>query len=449
MLRQVIKLYWLMKSRRGRTAIAFTAVITASFFVSLIITTATRADDHLLYSPDELAAILRHASPVSPPRDATNKVADDPRASKLGQFLFFDTRLSSKGRFSCASCHHADRAFTDGRKVAEAIAVGTRNTPTLLNAANGQWFFLDGRADTMWAQVLQVIENPREFDGDRLAVAHTIVADPALRQAYEEVFGKLPPLSDLVRFPPHASPTGVEHSPSKRAWEEMSEVDKDAVNRVFSNVGKAIAAYERRLVSHQSAFDRYAKALRTGDVAGQTMLPPAAKRGLKLFVGAGRCELCHSGPDFTDGQFHNVGLPILAAAEADDGRESGIASLLSNPFNAAGRYSDQPGGQRAQRLKFLPSLQAVRGAFKTPTLRNVALTGPYFHDGRFDTLEQVVKFYADGKAGTGGRIVGTREGTLNLIPQFTSGEIADLVAFLRTLNNPPLPEALRTPPATP
>jgi cytochrome c peroxidase len=175
--------------------------------------------------------------------------------------------------------------------------------------------------------------------------------------------------------------------------------------------------------------------LRTGDVIGQTVLSPAAKRGLKLFVAAGQCELCHSGPNFTDGQFHNVGLPILAAAEVDDGRESGIASLLSNPFNAAGRYSDQPGGQTAQRLKFLPSPETMRGAFKTPTLRNVALTGPYFHDGRFDTLEQVVKVYADGKAGTGGRTVGTREGTLDLIPQLTSAEITDLVAFLRTLNS--------------
>jgi cytochrome c peroxidase len=411
--------------------------------------TATRADDRQLYNPDELAAILRHAAPVSPLPDATNKVADDLRAAKLGQFLFFDTRLSSKARFSCASCHHVDRAFTDGRKVAEAIAVGTRNTPTLLNAANSQWFFLDGRADTMWAQVLQVIENPREFDGDRLAVAHTIAGDPALRQAYEEVFGKLPPLSDHVRFPLHASPTGAERSPLKRAWDGMTEADKHAVNRVFSNVGKAIAAYERRLVSHGSPFDRYAEALRTGDVAGQRVLSPAAKRGLKLFVGAGQCELCHSGPNFTDGQFHNLGLPILAAAEVDDGRESGITSLLSNPFNAAGSYSDQPSGQSAQRLKFLPSPEAMRGTFKTPTLRNVALTGPYFHDGRFDTLAQVVKFYADGRKATRGRSVGTREGTLDLIPQFTSAEMADLVAFLRTLSSPLLPEVLRTPPAMP
>jgi cytochrome c peroxidase len=422
------------------------AVATAA---GLAVAGAARANDRALYTADELAAIVRHTSPdLAPPTDPTNRVADDPRAAAFGQFLFFDARLSVNGKFSCASCHQPQRAFTDGRALAKTLAIGTRNTPTLLNAADNHWFFWDGRADTMWAQVLQVIENPREFGGDRLHVAHAIDADPALRRAYESLFGKLPPLSDMSRFPAHARPTAGESS-AARAWAAMSEADRIAVNRVFSNVGKAIAAYERRLISRNSPFDRYAAALRSGDVAGQKLLSPAAKRGLKLFVGRAQCELCHSGVDFTDGEFHNVGLPLMAGMAADAGRQDGIRLLAGNPFNAAGRYSDRTDGPVAKRLAFLPAPQDMRGAFKTPSLRNVARTAPYLHDGRSSTLQQVVQFYADGKAASKGKLIGEREGTLDLIPHLTPADVADLVAFLKTLDSAPLPPALTQPPGLP
>jgi cytochrome c peroxidase len=411
---------------------------------------AAPANDRSLYTPDELAAIARHAAPLSaPPADPTNKFADDKRAAALGQFLFFDKRFSAGARFSCASCHQPARAFTDGRKLAKAIAVGTRNAPTLLDAADNHWFFWDGRADTLWAQPLQVIENPREFGGDRLAVAHTIYDGGALRHAYEEIFGKLPPLSDRRRFPTHARPDADKEQALARAWDGMTAADRDACNRIVSNVGKALAAYERRLVGRDSPFDRYARALQSGDRAGQTLLSASAKRGLKLFVGRGHCDLCHSGPDFTDGQFHNVGLPVLAGMQADPGRAEGIRALKANPFNAAGRYSDQPHGPAAKRLAFLPAPKDMLGAFKTPSLRNVARTAPYLHDGRFATLRQVVQFYADGKKAGRGKLIGEREGTLDLIPHFTPAEVGDLVAFLKTLNSAALPPALTRRPAAP
>jgi cytochrome c peroxidase len=438
-----------VKLRINRAARRFAVLAAIALIPVFAATIAARADDHSLFTTDELASIQRHTGPVSPPADLTNKVADDPRAARFGQFLFFDNRLSSHARFSCASCHQPEHSFTDGRKVAKGVALGTRNTPTLLNAADNHWFFWDGRADTMWSQVLQVIENPREFGGDRLAVVHAINDDPALDQAYTRIFGALPPLSDQARFPPHASPIGLEGTSSVRTWAAMSDRDKVSVNRVFSNAGKALAAYERRLVSHGSPFDRYAHALQSADEAGEAALTPAAKRGLKLFVGAGQCDLCHSGADFTDGQFHNVGLPTLPGEEDDVGREAGIRILLANPFNAAGPYSDAPHGQRAQRVQFLAPPEAMLGAFKTPTLRNIALTGPYFHDGRFATLGEAVKFYADGKIASRGRMVGMREATLDLVPHFTPGQIDDLVAFLKTLNSPPLPEALIQKPVTP
>lgn len=155
------------------------------------------------------------------------------------------------------------------------------------------------------------------------------------------------------------------------------------------------------------------------------------------------------GPDFTDGQFHNLGLPVLAGEAVDTGRAGGLRSLRSDSFNAAGRYSDQRHGQAAKRLSFLPPPETVLGAFKTPTLRNVARTAPYGHDGRFATLTRVLQFYAQGKAASHGHLVGKREDTLMLIPHFTANEIADLVAFLRTLNSAPLPKALISAPAQP
>jgi hypothetical protein len=148
-------------------------------------------DDRDLYTPEELAAIYRH-SPLGPtPPDPTNHVADNAQAASLGQYLFFDGRFSPNGKISCASCHQAALSFTDGRALAEGIAVGTRNSPTLLNAAFGQWYFLDGRSDSLWSQALQPFENPKEIGGDRRQIVEAVSHDPALRQAYERVFGPL------------------------------------------------------------------------------------------------------------------------------------------------------------------------------------------------------------------------------------------------------------------
>ncbi len=401
------------------------------------------------YTQAELAAIRRHAAASTQlPPDPTDRVSDDPRAAALGQFLFFDRRLSANGKFSCASCHRPSLAFTDGRRFAKALGVDPRNTPTLINAADDRWFFRDGRADSMWSQTLDVMEDPRELGNDRLHLAHTIHSDAELRRAYESIFGELPSLSDRSRFPAHGTPKAPGQSDKARAWRRMSAPDRKAVDRVFADVGKALEAYERRLISRDSPFDRFAEALRTGDTAGRKLLSPAARRGLKLFVGNARCELCHSGKDFTDGAFHNVGLATLAGEAADTGREKGIRELLTSPFNAAGSYSDAPHGETAQRLGFQPSPKSMRGAFKTPTLRNVALTAPYFHDGRFATLKKVVEIYAKGPA-KDARIVGTRERTLDLIPHLTPAQVNDLVAFLKTLNSEPLPAALTKPPAHP
>lgn len=401
------------------------------------------------YSTSELAAIYRHSPLGNLLAGGTDSVADSAPAAALGQMLFFDAGLSANGKVSCASCHQPAHAFTDGRALATGLAVGTRNTPTLLDAALGHWFFLDGRTDSLWSQALQPLENEREFGGDRLAIAHHVAADPVLRAAYRQVFGTLPPLDEEARFPARARPEADAAGALARAWQAMAPSDRTAINRLFSNLGKAIEAYERKLVSGDAPFDTYVAGLRSGDAAKERAISVAAKRGLRLFVGAANCELCHAGPTFSDGQFHNLGLPLLPGEAPDRGRADGIAKVRADVFNAAGPFGDMPAAEAKQQLEFLPAPQSQLGAFKTPTLRNVALTGPYMHDGRFATLAQVMQFYAQGAAASRGRLVGEREATANLVPPLTAAQQADLIAFLDTLTGKPLPASLTAPPPRP
>lgn len=364
----------------------------------------------------------------------------DPALAEFGQRLFFDRRLSGDGRFSCASCHQPDRAFTDGLALPEAAGRGHRNTPTLINVADNPWFQWDGAADSLWSQTLLVVENPRELDNDRLNLANTLYRHADLRAAYQRRFGPLPPLSEGERFPAHGSPHAPADSPGGRAWRRMTPADQEAVNRVMANLGVALAAWQRRLVRYDSPFDRFAAALAEDpDPPPDKAFPAAARRGLKLFVGEAQCTLCHSGPDFSNQAFHNLGLPV--AEHRDTGREQGLRRLAASPFNAAGPYAGDQ--DDADRLRFLPPPESLRGAFKTPSLRNVARTAPYFHDGRFATLEEAVRFYLEPPEG---ETLGEREGTLDLIPDLTDRQVADLVAFLKTLDSAPLPEAVTTPP---
>jgi cytochrome c peroxidase len=411
---------------------------------------ASDSDDRSLFNADELAAIYRHSPLPAVPPGATDGVANDPRAARLGQYLFFERRFSVNDSVACASCHVPAKAFADGLAVGTGLAPGERNTPTLLNAAFGHWFFWDGRADSLWSQALQPIENAKEFGGDRLHAVRVVADDPTLRRAYVEVFGQFPRLDDVRRFPRHGSPESAPGSDAEAAWSAMAPADRVAVNRMYADLGKAIEAYVRKLVSGDSAFDRYVAALRRGDRASQQTYPPAAKRGLKLFVGAARCDLCHVGALFTDGEFHNIGLPAAEGRTPDTGRAAGIPAVRANVFNGIGPFSDAPAGPAKDQLAYLPAPASQLGSFKTPSLRNVALTAPYMHDGRFDTLRAVLDFYAQGeRAGRGRTLVGEREATLNLVPRLSPEQDADLVAFLETLTGAPVPDALTRRPDAP
>lgn len=399
------------------------------------------------FSATERARIASLSPLEAPPPDPTNTVADDPAAAKLGQRLFFDARLSANGQVSCATCHRPEHGFADPNALSEGIGTTGRHAPALLNVGHQQWLFWDGRADSLWAQALGPLEAAHEHGSSRLELAHLLHDDATLRDAYQRLFGPLPPLGDAARFPPAGRPVpGDPDHPHQRAWNAMAPEDRQAVNRVAVNAAKAIAAYQRRLVTGTTPFDRFARGLETGKPGRLAALSPAAQRGLKLFVGRASCVTCHFGPDFSDGEFHNLGLPSRPWLTAGDlGRFAGVAAVKASPFNARGAYSDAPESEQAAEVRFLARRQENRGQFKTPPLRGVARTPPYMHGGHFETLEEVVRFYSELP---GAAAVGHREDTLQPL-DLTDREVADLVAFLESLTGPDLPPALTRDPTRP
>lgn len=392
------------------------------------------------FSPVELRRILQHSPLPPPPPDPTNRWADDPAAAALGQTLFFDERLSGNGKLSCASCHEPARSFTDGKAVAEGVGVGTRNTPSLWNAAYQRWYFWDGRADTLWGQALHPLERDVEMDGDRVHVLRVVQGDAELSGAYEALFGPLPSIANL---PAHARPMpDAPAHPQERAWRGLTAEEQSAVTRVFVNCGKAIAAYERKLVSRRAAFDVFVEGLRENDAEKLAALSPAAQRGLQLFVGRGNCRFCHVGPNFTDDEFHSVRVaPRGGGAPTDAGRYVGAAQVLGDPFNAISEWSDSRSGPVAEQLEFLANPGENWGRFKTPSLRNVARTGPYMHAGQYSSLDQVLRHYSTFldalPPGHHGQVETILQ-PLALSPQ----EHADLRAFLEALTDEDVPAAL-------
>jgi cytochrome c peroxidase len=362
--------------------------------------------------PIELRLALRHGPWPQPVlRDPSNRVSGDPDAIALGQRLFFDPRLSGPGTLACASCHVPAQAWTDGRARAIGLAPLDRNTPTILDAGLQRWFGWDGAADTLWSFVLQPITDPREMGATASHVAQLVRADPVLACRYRRAFGQ---------------PVGGDDE------------------RTLVDLAKALAAYVETLNSGRTPFDDFRDALASGDATAIDRYPAAARRGLKLFVGRGRCSVCHFGPAFTNGEFHEIGIPFaLGPGRVDAGRHDGIKRLRASRFNLLGPYNDDPTGAAAAKTRHLASSHANFGQFKTPGLRNVALTAPYMHNGRLATLRDVVKHYSELDPD---RVHADGEALLRPL-RLSEAEVDDLVAFLQTLTarTPTVPGA---PPAT-
>ena len=195
-------------------------------------------------------------------------------------------------------------------------------------------------------------------------------------------------LAQNWRLPPAGTPS------EQAAWVAMPESSREAVNRVFANMGKSIAAFERNISYGESRFDRYAEATVTGDGRGQEVLSQQEVRGLRLFLTKGQCVTCHNGPLLTDHAFHNTGIPPINPASPDRGRADGLRKLLKDEFNCLGRYSDATPDQCGE-LQFLATNDPGQlAAFRTPSLRNVAERAPYMHAGQFASVEEVVEHYA-------------------------------------------------------
>ena len=345
---------------------------------------------------DELRSLsLLALEPV--PADPTNRVADDPRAAQLGERLFFDTRLSSDGKVACGTCHRPELGFQDGIPLGRGVGVTARRTMPLAAMSRSPFLFWDGRKDSLWAQALGPLESAVEHGGTRAQYAQVIVEH--YRTDYEKVFGTLP---DRLAAP-------------------------DAITRVFVNVGKAIAAYERRIEFGAARFDRYVDVVTRAGRADD-ILTREEVAGLKLFVGKGNCTQCHNGPLFTNNEFHNTGVPRRPDLPFDDGRLTGAAAVLNDEFNCRSRWSDAPNS--CGELEYLVTNdRLLERAYKVPSLRNVAGRAPYMNAGQFATLTDVLDHYNRAPASPAGH---TELKPLGLQPR----ELRQLEAFLRTLTGP-------------
>lgn len=305
-----------------------------------------------------------------------NAYGDDAAAAELGFFNFFDVRFSRSGTVRCATCHIPEYAFQDKRTVSVGEGTGRRNSPSILNAARHTRFFWDGRADALWAQSLFAIESEVELGSTRLELAHLVVRAPDIARGYERVFGSLPDLSDPARFPSRGMPGDA-------AFDAMTEADRETVNRIAVNVGKAFEAYMRRATSGPSRLDAFLE----GD---QTALEIEEREGLIVFVRAG-CTSCHGGPLLSDELFHDVGFPVGEGPAEDLGGAEGVRVLATSPFTLTGTFADDVA---------LPPPRAPEDEalfvhrFRTPSLRSVTRTAPYGHDGSFPTLASVLAFHA-------------------------------------------------------
>ena len=377
---------------RGRRTRVFLGLI-----VALAPSFATASDKTL--TADERTAILSHGPwPPQTPPDPSNRVSGIPAALALGRQLFFDRRLSSDHARSCATCHDPARSFADGRDRSQGHERLDRNAIALANLRLNRWYGWSGAADSLWAQSLRPILDAREFGMTAPMLRDRLAGDAEVTRSYRELFS--------------------------------AQLADDNPERMLVNLAKALAAFEETIVTQRTTFDDFRDALERDDAAAMARYPLPAQRGLKTFVGKGRCTVCHFGPNLTNGEFDDVGVPYFAEpGRVDSGRHGGIATLRDNPFNLLGPYND---GADATHTRHVETQHRNWGEFRVPSLRNVARTAPYLHNGSLATLADVVRHYSEVDSE---RLHGDDGARIIRALRLTQEERADLVAFLETLSS--------------
>jgi cytochrome c peroxidase len=334
------------------------------------------------------------------PRDTSNRASRHADAIEMGRRLFFDTRMSPNGYVACVRCHQPDRAWTDGTARAQGLGPLDRNSPTLANLSLLRWYGWDGASDSLWLASLRPILDAREIASTPERVAAVVRGDRDMACRYKRAFGARAAAEDEVT--------------------------------VLVNTAKALAAFAETLTTGRTPFDEFRDALARGDAAAANRYPAAAQRGLKIFVGKGNCFFCHSGPNFSNGEFHDTGVPFFVApGQADGGRYAGIRKLQASYFNRLGRYNDDRTHSNATATRHATADHRHWGAFKTPSLRNVAVTAPYMHNGSLATLRDVVRHYSELNED---RLHADGERILRPL-HLSDEESDDLIAFLQTLTD--------------
>ena len=310
-----------------------------------------------LYATTDMKKWLR---PVAVPQPKDNKMT--PERVELGKLLYFDKRLSANGKINCATCHSPTRGWTDEEPVSKAIGAGRgpRNSPTVLNTGYQKRQFWDGRAKTLEKQALGPIE-----------------ADVEMNMPLEELIPKLNNIKGYTKL-------------FKKAYPKSNGV----ITPTY--LAKAIASFERTVVSTTAPFDEYA-------MGKKNAISKKAVKGYELFTNKAHCSDCHDEFNFSDGSFHNIGLKDGALQGKD-----------------LGRYSLKRRG-------------AWYGVFKTPTLRDITKSAPYFHDGSVKTLTEATSICAGGGRYKNGV---KNKSTYIVDRHLTQTEISEIVAFMKTLTGP-------------
>ncbi|HKQ70941.1 MAG TPA: cytochrome c peroxidase, partial [Polyangiaceae bacterium] len=359
-------------------------------------------------------------------------------------------------KVSCASCHDSANWYVDTRSRPRNTSLGVnwdiRNSATLVNAQYYKWVENDGFNEAEWQEAITAVELFWVMGGSRLRVAHAIYDH--YRDDYNAVFADAPldpslaaDAPDAARFPPDGLPKALTADGANAAdgpWEAMSDADHDIVNRIFVNFAKACGAYVRLLVSRNAPFDKYV----AGDYGA---LPTDAKDGLKLFIGKANCVHCHKSPHFSDDDFHNTGWapdrkqvhllsppPGGEMGVVEDGRFTGIVFVTANEFNSDSKWSDD---QHTGKLTDLVAKESDKGKWRTKGLRSIAKTDPFFHNGQFPTLPDVLKFYNNG--GADADFIGTKDEVMKKL-NLSDGELSNLDKFLGQLTGDPIPSFLQT-----